>query len=134
MAEKQIPIMKIDEAKHIVFGVVLQPEIPDLQGDIISKEEIEKCAHDYMINSRETGFRHKAKLDAAIVESYITKGEYWICDQEVKNGSWVIAMKVFDMNVWAMVMSGEINSFSIGGFAESAPIDNSAIEDKGGGQ
>jgi len=126
-------IVKVDELQHIVFGVVLQPDIPDLQEDIISAEEIEKTAHKYLMESRICGFRHQEKMDAAIVESYVTKNDEYYQDQEcVRKGSWMVAMKIFDEEKWKGVMSGEYNSFSIGGFANSEPVD-SGIQDEGGG-
>lgn len=126
-------ILKVDESQHIVYGVVLQPDIPDLQGDIITAEEIEKAAHKYMMESRITGFRHKEPLDAAIVESYICKVDEYYENETVKKGSWCIAMKIFDMTVWAGIISGELNSFSIGGFAVSEPVDSGVMVSEGGG-
>jgi hypothetical protein len=125
-------IIKIDKMKHIVFGVVLQPNVADLQGDIITEEEIEKAAHRYMIESRITGFRHESELDACIVESYISKNDEWFKNESVVKGSWLIAMKIYDEKVWAGVMDGTYNSFSIGGWATSTPIDRGVIDSGGG--
>lgn len=115
--EGNIRILKVDKLQHIVWGVVLQPDIPDLQGDIISAEEIEKAAYNYMIESRATGFRHQKELDAAIVESYIQKADEVFEGEKIKKGSWMAAMKVFDEEVCKGIDSGEFHSFSIGGFA-----------------
>ena len=124
-----VEIFKADAKQHIVWGVVLQPGVPDLQGDIISAEEIEKAAHDYMINSRVTGFRHKRVLDAAIVESYIAKSDEIFEGEHIKKGSWLVGMQVFDMEVWKGVETGDYHSFSIGGFAGN----RIKVESGGGG-
>jgi hypothetical protein len=125
-------IFKIDKLKQIVFGVVLQPNIPDLQGDIITEDEIENAAHRYMVESRITGFRHQEELDAVIVESYIAKSNEWFKDENILKGSWLVAMKINDLKVWQGVLDGTFNSFSIGGWAKSDPVDG-GITDEGGG-
>ena len=118
--------------KRIVFGVVMEPNTVDLQGDIITEEEIEKAAHKYMVESRITGFRHESELDACIVELYIHKQDENINGELVTKGSCSISMKINDDTVWQGVLEGKYNSFSIGGFAESTPIDDGII-DMGGG-
>lgn len=117
-------IIKIDVLQHIVLGVVLQPGIPDLQNDIITAEEIEKTAHRYLAESRITGFRHQEALDAVIVESYIVRENTWFNDEQILKGSWIVAMKILDETVWKGVMDGIYNSFSIGGYAKTAEVEN----------
>ena len=123
--------------KQIVFGPVLIPNVEDLQGDIITEEEIENAAYDYMIKSRVTGFRHQEELNAVIVESYIVKNDSWFrtegSDKYIPKGSWVIGMKILDDKVWQGVLDGTFNSFSIGGWGTSTPIE-SGVDDGGGGR
>lgn len=120
-------IFKIDKMKRIVFGVVLQPNIPDLQGDILTEDEIEQAAHRYLAESRITGFRHESELDAVIVESYISKNNDWFKDEQIVKGSWLVAMKINDDNVWQGVLDGKYNSYSIGGWAKSVPVDGGVM-------
>jgi len=118
-------IFKIDEEKRQVFGVVLEPEVVDSQDDIISKEDVEKAAHGFLKNSRVIGFRHLKKADARPIESYISpvdfsqKGQFG--KQKVSKGSWVLGVQVEDDELWALVLEGEIQAFSIGGFGLRSP-------------
>ena len=55
IGDGQQPIMKTvrfykDEAKKRVYGYVLVPDEPDLQGDVLTKEEVEKAMISYMKN------------------------------------------------------------------------------------
>lgn len=117
------PLFKIfDEDERLVKGVVLEPGTIDLQGDIITSENIRKVAFDYMARSRVVGFRHKEATNAAIVESYIADFDFILNDQKVVKGSWVMTVKVFSDDIWLMVKNGEINSFSIGGWGNRTEI------------
>ena len=110
--------IKKEEEKKLVYGVVLEPDSVDLQGDIISVEEIEKSAHNYMINSRMVGYRHNSIADARVVESYIFNIE----NQEIVKGSWIIVVKVMNYDLWEKVKNNEINGFSIGGYGNRVKI------------
>jgi len=48
--ELTVPILKADEDKRLVYGVVLRAGKVDHQGDITSAEEVEKAAHNWMKN------------------------------------------------------------------------------------
>ena len=110
--------IKKEEEKKLVYGVVLEPDSIDLQGDVISSEEIERSAHNYMINSRMIGYRHNSVADARVVESYI----YNYDDGDIKKGSWVIVVKIFNDELWEKVKNSEINGFSIGGYGNRVKI------------
>ncbi len=135
----KVRILKIDKQKRIVFGPVLIPNVPDLQGDIITEEDIENAAHRYMIESRVTGFRHETELDAAIVESFIVKSDSWFGNKSgsdgeyIPKGAWLVGMKIFNEQVWQGVLEGKYNSFSIGGFGERQDIDPAVMEGAGEG-
>ena len=129
-------ILKFDEDKRLVKGVVLEPDTVDLQGDIILAETIENAAYNYMMKSRVIGYRHKEEAkDVALVESYIAPdGLFFDKDNYVAKGSWIITLKVFNDEIWNAIKGGELNSFSIGGWGERMPIDESQLtSDEGGG-
>lgn len=118
--DNSITIRKLNAMKQICYGVVLEPNTIDLQGDIMSKEEIEKTAHDYMENARNVGRRHQGVMDAVPVESYIAPSDIHISDgpygpTTIKEGSWVIGIKVRDPDEWRKVENGEYAAFSVGG-------------------
>jgi len=114
---KSIGILKADLEKQIVYGVVLEPDSVDLQGDVISAEEIEKTAHKFMRESRVIGFGHKSREDGATpVESWVAIKDFTLGDSTVKKGSWCMGVYVPSPDTWQGIKNGEINSFSIGGF------------------
>lgn len=120
MTEKQIPIAKIDGRKQIVYGVILEPHTEDLQGDVMTEDEIEKTAHDYMENARNVKRRHSTGIEAFPVESFIAPQEMTYSGgpygtTTVAKGSWVLGIKVRDPEEWAKVESGEYTGFSVGG-------------------
>jgi Putative phage serine protease XkdF len=110
---------KLDDEKKLVYGVVLVPEVEDLQEDIISAEEVEKAAHGFMAKYRTAGEMHKTEAPAIPVESYIAPMTLDLGGEEpIAKGSWVIVMKVLDDVFWTeKIKSGEYAGFSIGGYS-----------------
>jgi hypothetical protein len=120
------PIVKADRYKQIVYCVVLAPDENDLQDDIMTAEDIEQTAHDYLLEARVIGSGHKEPIDAGVCECYIapvdfeTDGQFG--PQKVKKGSWVIAIKVRDPKEWNKVLNGEYTGVSVGGMGERTQI------------
>ena len=131
----QVPILKADSEKQIVYGVVLDPYVIDGQQDWTSPKAIEDTAHEWLATSRIIGFDHKEKADAYPVESsiipYPSNEDYQNAiqnkphkayrmpfgDDVVHSGSWVLGTKVAD-SIWDKVKSGELNAYSIGGYGK----------------
>jgi len=138
--DKEIPILKIDHEKQIVYGVVLDPYIVDTQGDWIPPADVEKTAHEWMKESRRIGLRHRSEADAEPVETFLmpypSKEDYQkamdgqphrvikfkMGDGFVHSGSWVLGTEIKDKNTWELVKSGELGSYSIGGHGERTEI------------
>lgn len=142
---KEIPILKLDDEKRIVYGVVLDPYIVDSQGDWIPPPEVEKTAHEFMKESRTIGLGHRGEVDAKPVESFLMPYP----DQEdyraamagephriikfkfgsgfVHSGSWVLGTMVDDPATWELVKSGELGSYSIGGRGEREEVELSEM-------
>lgn len=111
------------EEQQIVYGVVLEPDLEDSQGDVISAEEIEKAAHDYMEHSQLADEQHdESEAGAVLVENYLAKEDHYVGDEPVRKGAWVQAWKVHDPELWAAIKSEELTGFSIGGYAERIPV------------
>lgn len=111
-------ILKVDEEEHMVYGVVMEPDTEDTQGDFASSGEIMKAAHNYLEQKQKLGFMHRIfgfgqKL--RIMESYIAPADFELEGEVVKKGSWVMAVRVLVDELWQKVKSGEITGFSIGG-------------------
>lgn len=114
----KVNIVKTEAEKQLVYGVVLEPDTEDTQGDVISKEDIEETMHDYMENSRVVGLQHQIKTDSVPVESYIAPVDFNIGDSKIKKGSWVQVTKIKNSNIWAGIKKGTITGYSIGGTGE----------------
>ena len=129
----EVPILKSDEMKRLVYGPALIPSVfkedgtlvegeADAQGDVVTAENIETAAHDYLERYNEssrTGFMHTAfNKDIRVVESYILPVEMKFGNRTLPKGTWMIVMRVLDDAVWAKVLSKEITGFSIGGVAK----------------
>lgn len=120
----KIEILKIANVEQqLVTGIVLQPETKDAHGDVISAEEIENSAHDFMIKSRVIGEQHKSLAQSNVVESYIAPIEMTIGDNQViKKGTWLMTTKVHDTDLWARIKTGEITGFSPGGHGKKQNV------------
>lgn len=108
-----------DSAKQIVYGVVAEPGMVDMDNQIISAEHIEECAHRFLADFRGTKLSHFLPIKADIVESYIVQMDWTAPDgQLIKKGSWVAAMKIYDEELWKdTAIGGPIKGFSMGGVA-----------------
>jgi len=115
-----IPIVKTELEKQIVYGVVLEPDTEDSQGDTVSPEEIEQSMHRFMAKYRRTGVEHSMRISDGvdIVESFIAPQAIDYNGQAVKKGSWVMGVHVEQPSLWAAIKAGKFTGFSIYGFAE----------------
>jgi len=109
--------------EHYVLGIVLEPEVVDAQNDIYSADEIRNTAHEFMQKYRTIGLMHKGGINdkVKILESYIAPCDFEADGQPVKAGTWVMAVKVLDEDLWKACKSGELTGFSIGGSAVRKP-------------
>jgi len=118
-----VAIAKANEDEQTVTGVVLQPEVVDGQGDIMSADVIKEAAYNFLANfnvKTKLGLQHstfpKGKL--ALVESYLAPMNFVLGNKTVKQGSWIMTVKVLDAALWKKVKDGKITGFSIGGRAK----------------
>ncbi len=118
-----IKFAAIDDDRHLVYGIVMEPDEVDTQGDITSSEEIEKAAHRFMERSRVMGKGHKDVAKAMPVESYIAPTAFDLGGQQVKAGSWVMASKVLDDELWEAIKGGDFTGFSIGAYTRRVEIE-----------
>jgi hypothetical protein len=117
-----VPILKAEE--RFVYGIVLEPETLDAQSDIYGAEEVRKAAHLYMEEFGHIKLMHDgAFIDTKvkILESFIAPVAFQVDGQHVKKGSWVLAVRVLDDQLWEAVKSGALTGFSIGGTAIKTP-------------
>jgi hypothetical protein len=111
------------DSDHMVYGVVLTPDLEDSQGDIAKADEIQKAAHRWLAEYREHDVQHSgvAKADIVPVESFIAPADFEIAGHQVRKGAWVVGAKVSDRE-WQRVENGELTGWSITGSAVREPI------------
>lgn len=128
-----VPILKADQEKQIVYGIVLDPYQVDSQDDWVSPKAVEETAHRWLAESRVIGLDHSTKANAFPVESYMvpypSRADYDSAmanephraytmpfgEDIVHSGSWVLGTKLGDAE-WASVKDGDLNAYSIGGY------------------
>lgn len=115
--------VKADDEKQVVKGIVIEPEVEDSDGNWTTREEIEKAAHDFLKRGEMVvGHEHFLKMpDSFVVESHITEEDRTINGKEVKEGSWIVGIKVEDPEIWEAVKKGRYGGFSIAGDANFDP-------------
>ena len=121
-------VTKMDDDQRIVYGyasVISKNGEPivDRQGDIITAEELEKAASEFMLGMRHGKTMHKGDPTTTIIHSFPmtneTKKAYQI---ESPLEAWLIAVKVHDDETWDAVKKGELKDFSIGGKAQRRDV------------
>jgi hypothetical protein len=112
--------------RRIVYGVVLEPEPCEGQGDsqahTYDTEFVRDACH-YYSQFRLINLDHKgAPVDpsrARVVEIYIAPVDFMLDTprgpQPVKKGSWVMGMHYPDPGLWADIVKGMYRAFSVGG-------------------
>ncbi len=116
--DKRIPLLKTGEERY-VLGVVLEPETVDAQKDIYSAAEVREAAHRFMEEYQNVGLMHRDLVNGRvkILESYVAPAPFEIDGVAVKRGTWLLAVRVLDDELWKQVKDGELTGLSIGGSA-----------------
>lgn len=120
MIDHQIPIVKMDELNRVVYGAVYSPDEVDAQNHFMKKPGIQLMAWDFMINLQDqkggVDYMHNMMAGAAyVVESYISRqDEYEAGTLLWTAGSWILATKIVNDQIWQKILDGEITGYSIG--------------------
>ena len=112
--ESVIEFKKSDSKQQIVFGEVYVPNRKDTDGNFMTAETVEKMAHDFMLNQRNSQISKAHDGDnskGCVVESFIAREG----DPDFITGSWVVGVHVPDNNVWADIEKGNLTGFSLEG-------------------
>jgi len=118
---RRFDIIKKDDEKRLVYGIVYPAGKVDAQNDFATPEEVEKAAHNFMqsLESTEkidTGHNLQIAKGVKIVESYVVKkgDEMYLNDE----GAWAIVVKVDNDEIWGQITDGTFTGFSMWGEAE----------------
>jgi len=124
---------KADSDKQQVFGWASVVEVDgqpvvDLQGDLISVDEMEKAGYTYVMKSRKGGDMHlrdgwEPVQKSEMIESFIVtpeKRDAMGLPDSVPSGWWV-GFQVQDPHVWSDIKEGKRTGFSIHGHGRRSP-------------
>jgi len=105
-----------DDDERIVFGIVYEPDEEDTQGDYATAEEIRKAAYSFMENGQTYHVMHKgAVVNVCVLESYLAPVEFQAGGETVKKGTWLLASRIPEGEMWTDIKSGELAGYSMGG-------------------
>lgn len=113
-------IIKKESSHNTITFVALVPDEEDRNGDIISKDEIIKTAHEFMINlqKKAVNVNHSdnSEVDGVeFVESFIAPVDIKVNDTDtIPAGSWLLAMKV-SPELYTEIEDGAFSWISIEG-------------------
>lgn len=109
---KFVRIVKQDEELQLVYAEVYVPDIPDVDKEFMTRDEIRKMAHKFLasgkVNKVDT-IHDNTATSCRVVESFIARDG----DPDFIPGSWVAGVHIPDVNLWDKVKKGELNGFSM---------------------
>ncbi len=125
-------ILKTNEDEQKVWSVVLEPNIVDLQGDVVDSKEIADAAHGYLeryfygSQSGDPFFKvnHETNVTGQVrlLESYVAPDDLTFeTGVTVSKGAWIVCLKIDDKKLWQKVKDGSLGAFSVGGTAKRTP-------------
>ncbi|MDF2572480.1 MAG: hypothetical protein K0R55_4084 [Sporomusa sp.] len=125
--EKAAPILKVDDDKRIVSGIVYEPDVLDAHDEM---DEIENSTHHFLKDYRNIDKQHDFVAgQAEVVKGWITKEAGKLGDQDVVKGTWLMSVHVADDDTWGEIKEGELTGFSMGGAGERVEhVEKSEVE------
>lgn len=145
-SEKRVFLEKDD--KHIVMGAVLIPDMPIYRNQDgeefylqFSSATIEKLAHDFLRMGRNFNFSYQHAEDVkgiSVIESWIVNDPKMdkcsVYGIDVPSGTWMMAAKVDNDEMWGKIKNGDAKGFSIEAIVNLDEIklnkDNNMAEEK----
>ena len=125
--EEKIQAFLESDERHMVYGAALIPDKDIYRNNgeqefyiSFTKESIEKMSQDFMKNYRQ----NEVTLDHEETANDITITESWLVEDPYKDkanalginvpqGTWMVGMKVNQIDVWDRIKSGELKGFSV---------------------
>lgn len=111
-----------DDERKLLYGVVYEPDVEDSHGDAMTKDEIEKTAHEFLEFYRNIDTEHNMLAGAGtVVESYVTPIEIKIGKNVIKAGSWILVTRATD-EIWDAWKAGDITGYSMFGISRETQM------------
>lgn len=125
--EEKVQVFLESNERHMVYGAALIPDKDIYRNNgeqefyiSFTKESIEKMSQEFMKEYRQ----NEVTLDHQEMANDITITESWLVEDPYKDkanalginvpqGTWMIGMKVNQIDVWERVKSGELKGFSV---------------------
>lgn len=125
--EDKVQVFLESNERHMVYGAALIPEKDIYRNNgeqefyiSFTKESIEKMSQDFMKEYRQ----HEVKTDHDEVANEVCVVESWLVEDSYKDksnalginvpeGTWMVGMKVNNIETWERVKSGELKGFSV---------------------
>lgn len=124
--QKKYEVKIAKNFEGLVTGIVLEPEKVDLQGQIVSEEEIYKAMKEYMLNYSNFDVMHNMEVlksdkgegrQVALIQNFIAPQDLNYGETVVKKGTWLQETLILDETLKKSVEDGKINGYSIYGKA-----------------
>jgi len=112
---------KVDKTLKVAYGWAYlseegNMEVVDHSGDVWSVEELEKSAHDFVIDCRVGKAMHSGDQKAVLVESIVfTVEKQQALGINLNKVGWFVGFRIQDDEVLKQIENGELAMFSIGG-------------------
>lgn len=125
--QEQKQVFLESNERHMIYGAALIPDMDIYRNDgeneyyiSFSKESISKMSQDFMREYRQ----HEVKTDHEDIANEVFVTESWIVEDSYKDksnalgisvpeGTWMVAMKVNNIETWERIKAGELNGFSV---------------------
>ena len=125
--EDKVQVFLESNERHMVYGAALIPDKDIYRNNgeqefyiSFTKESIEKMSQDFMKEYRQ----HEVKTDHDEVANEVCVVESWLVEDSYKDksnalginvpeGTWMVGMKVNNIETWERVKSGELKGFSV---------------------
>lgn len=124
---KPFRVLKTDDERRMVYGIVYAPDQVDSQGDFADRFEIERAAHAFIKSGRsqqvDQNHQFEALPGAFVAESWIVRA----ADPEFADwvpNAWAVGIKIEDDALWQAIKSGEWAGLSLAGKAERETVGN----------
>jgi hypothetical protein len=108
--------------EQVVMAELLVPDVPNVYGDIYTREAIKEFVYAYAMQPHGLDVEHDnvdvKNTQLVVVESFIARPG----DPDFIEGSWVIGMKILDPDLWQKVLAGELNGYSFQAICQMEPV------------
>jgi rubrerythrin len=115
-----VEIAKVSD--NVIYAIVLKAGKEDLQGDIMSSEDIKIAMHDYMAQYRTINVDHAQDINACPVECWQATQPGKLGNRDYGPGDWLMGTRIDDPVIMQGVWEGKYKSYSIEGIGIREPI------------